>query len=132
MGYSGRKKEVSKSINLCWRYILSGIIIAVFVTTTCLGNIAMAQGKLKPVSEEEFKKGKDVYDKYCAVCHGEEGDGYGELAHALYPKPRDFTKGQYKIRTNATGSLPTDADLIHVISVGIHGTSMIPDRKSVV
>ncbi len=126
MGYTGRKKEVSKSINLCWRYILSGIIIAVFVTTTCLGNIAMAQGKLKPVSEEEFKKGKDVYDKYCAVCHGEEGDGYGELAHALYPKPRDFTKGQYKIRTNATGSLPTDADLIHVISVGIHGTSMIP------
>ena len=36
----------------------------------------MAQGKLKPVSEEEFKKGKDVYDKYCAACHGEEGDGY--------------------------------------------------------
>ena len=30
MGYSGRKKEVSKSINLCWRNILSGIIIAVF------------------------------------------------------------------------------------------------------
>lgn len=126
MGYTGRKKEVSKSINLCWRNILSGIIIAVFVTIMCLGNIAMAQGKLKPVSAEEFKKGKDVYDKHCAVCHGEEGDGYGPLAHALYPKPRDFTKGQYKIRTNATGSLPTDADLIHVIYTGIHGTSMIP------
>jgi cytochrome c oxidase cbb3-type subunit 2 len=106
--------------------ILFNAIVAVFVTMLCLGNLAMAQGKLKSVSKEEFKKGKDVYDKYCAVCHGEEGDGYGELAHALYPKPRDFTKGQYKIRTNATGSLPTDADLIHVISVGIHGTSMIP------
>lgn len=50
MGYTGRKKEVSKSINLCWRNILSGTIIAVFVTTICLGNIVMAQGKLKPVS----------------------------------------------------------------------------------
>jgi cytochrome c oxidase cbb3-type subunit 2 len=126
MGYPDRKREIGKSINLCWRNILFSTIVAVFVTMLCLNNIAIAQDKLEPVSEEEFKKGKDVYDKYCAVCHGEEGDGYGPLAHALYPKPRDFKKGQYKIRTNATGSLPTDADLIHVIYTGIHGTSMIP------
>ena len=121
-----RKKEISVSSNLRWKYILLNTIVAVFLTLLCLGNLAMAQGMLEPVSKEEFKEGKDLYDKYCAACHGEEGDGYGPLARSLYPKPRDFKKGQYKIRTNPTGSLPTDADLIHVISVGIHGTSMIP------
>ncbi|MDR4504794.1 MAG: cytochrome c [Candidatus Scalindua sp.] len=90
-----------------------------------------AASHVKSVSAEkspakDLLMGKDLYLKSCAACHGEEGDGWGVLAHALYPKPRDFTKGQYKIRTNPTGSLPTDADLIHVIYTGLHGTSMIP------
>jgi mono/diheme cytochrome c family protein len=126
MIFVNKKEGISKGSNICWKNILSSVIVAVFVTILCLGNLAMAQGKLKPVSEGEFKKGKDLYDKYCAACHGEEGNGNGPLYGALYPKPRDFTKGQYKIRSNPTGSLPTDADLIHVISVGVHGTSMIP------
>lgn len=114
MIYLLKKEKISKGCNLCCKNIL---IIAVFVASLCLGNMAMAQGRLE---------GKDLYDKYCAPCHGEEGDGNGPLAHALYPKPRDFTKGQYKIRSTPSGSLPTDADLIHVISVGVYGTSMIP------
>jgi len=105
VAYLNGKKEISGGRNLRLRNILLSAIIIVFV---------------------DRLEGKDLYNKYCAPCHGEEGDGYGPLYGALYPKPRDFTKGQYKIRTNATGSLPTDADLIHVISVGVHGTSMMP------
>ena len=117
MAYLKGKKGINGGSNLCWRNILFSAIIIVFVSMLCLGNTVMAGERLE---------GKDLYNKYCAPCHGEEGDGYGPLYGALYPKPRDFTKGQYKIRTNPTGSLPTDADLIHVISVGIHGTSMMP------
>ncbi|MGR3292988.1 MAG: c-type cytochrome [Candidatus Scalindua sp.] len=117
MAYLNGKKGISGRSNLCWKNFLFSAIVAVFVSMLCLGNIASAGDRLE---------GKDLYNKYCAPCHGEEGDGYGPLYGALYPKPRDFTKGQYKIRTNPSGSLPTDADLIHVISVGIHGTSMMP------
>jgi cytochrome c oxidase cbb3-type subunit 2 len=117
VAYLNGKKEISGGRSLCLRNILFSAIIIVFVSMLCLGNTVMAGDRLE---------GKDLYNKYCAPCHGEEGDGYGQLYGALYPKPRDFTKGQYKIRTNATGSLPTDADLIHVISVGVHGTSMMP------
>jgi mono/diheme cytochrome c family protein len=115
--YSKSKKKIRKVSDLCCKNFLFCAIVAAFVSMLCVGNLALAGERLE---------GKDLYNKYCAPCHGEEGDGYGPLYGALYPKPRDFTKGQYKIRSNPSGSLPTDADLIHVISVGVHGTSMMP------
>ncbi len=117
MVYSKSKKKIRKISKLCGKSILLCAVSAVFVSLLCLSNSVLAGDHLE---------GKDLYNKYCAPCHGEDGDGYGPLYGALYPKPRDFTKGQYKIRTNPSGSLPTDADLIHVISVGVHGTSMMP------
>jgi len=32
-----------------------------------------------PVTEENLERGKELYDIYCAVCHGEKGDGQGIL-----------------------------------------------------
>jgi cbb3-type cytochrome c oxidase subunit III len=69
-------------------------------------------------------KGKIVYDKWCAGCHGEKGDGNGDGATAMLPRPRDFTRGVYKIRTTASGEIPTDDDLMHVIAEGMPGTAM--------
>ncbi|HET9516070.1 MAG TPA: c-type cytochrome, partial [Gemmatimonadales bacterium] len=68
--------------------------------------------------------GKATYDKWCAGCHGETGAGDGEAAAYMLPRPRDFTKGTYQIRSTASGSLPTDADLRHVIDEGMPGTAM--------
>lgn len=36
-------------------------------------------------------KGKDLYVKYCAGCHGPAGKGDGPAAATLTPKPADFT-----------------------------------------
>jgi len=66
-----------------------------------------------------------VYQKKCALCHGEKGDGKGPAADLLVPKPRDFTTGIYKIRTTAT-KVPTDQDLFKIITDGMPGTSMPP------
>ena len=30
-------------------------------------------------SEENLAKGKELYDIYCAICHGAKGDGQGTL-----------------------------------------------------
>ncbi len=73
--------------------------------------------------------GRAVYEKRCAWCHGAEGKGDGPGAGNLDPRPRDFTKGLYKIRTTASGRPPTDADLFRIISEGMPGTSM-PAWKS--
>jgi len=73
--------------------------------------------------------GKAVYDKWCSGCHGDTGAGDGFGSKTMLPHPRDFTKGVYKIRTTASGEIPTDADLRHVIEVGMPGTAM-PEWKS--
>ena len=69
--------------------------------------------------------GKALYERKCAQCHGSDGKGEGISAPFLYPKPRDFTRGLYKLRTTPSGQLPTDADLLKVISDGMHATSMV-------
>ena len=68
--------------------------------------------------------GKQVYDKWCGHCHGDQGDGNGVAASRLKPKPRDFTSGKYKIRMTTTGNIPLDSDLNRAIRKGLYGTSM--------
>lgn len=68
--------------------------------------------------------GGAVYAKYCAQCHGDQGDGHGIAAPLLRPAPRDFTSGKYQIRSTATGALPTTDDIKRVILAGIPGTAM--------
>jgi mono/diheme cytochrome c family protein len=69
-------------------------------------------------------KGKALYERYCIFCHGEYGDGRGESAPYLDPKPRDFTKATFKCRSTPSGSLPLDTDLYDTISRGVHASGM--------
>jgi len=68
--------------------------------------------------------GKGLYRRYCIFCHGAYGDGTGENAAYLDPKPRDFTKGTFKCRSTPSGSLPLDSDLFDSIGRGFHGSGM--------
>jgi mono/diheme cytochrome c family protein len=72
----------------------------------------------------EAKRGKALYGRYCIYCHGPDGDGRGESAPYLDPKPRDFTKAVFKCRSTPSGSLPLDSDLYDTITRGIHASGM--------
>ncbi len=70
-------------------------------------------------------RGEAVYTKRCLMCHGEEGDGLGPAADFLNPPPRDFTLGQFKVKTTAfEDPITNDADLIRMIKDGMPGTAM--------
>ncbi len=73
---------------------------------------------------QDLERGKVVYDRWCASCHGDTGAGDGEGARYMFPLPRDFTRGVYQIRTTASGELPTDADIRRIVDDGMPGTAM--------
>ena len=51
-------------------------------------------------ASENSDKGKDLYANNCRICHGIKGDGKGQAAISLNPRPTDFTKpGFWKIDT---------------------------------
>jgi mono/diheme cytochrome c family protein len=64
------------------------------------------------------------YHRYCVGCHGPDGDGNGENAQWIDPKPRDFTAGVFKCRSTPTGTLPTDEDLFNAMTRGFVTTNM--------
>ena len=41
-------------------------------------------------TKASIQKGKEIYDKKCALCHGVEGDGKGLAGGGLNPKPTNF------------------------------------------
>ena len=68
--------------------------------------------------------GQAVYTQHCAACHGANGDGNGPASVWLYPKPRNFNLGLFKVRSTPFASLPTDDDLFQTITRGMQGSSM--------
>ncbi|MEX2530837.1 MAG: c-type cytochrome [Gemmatimonadota bacterium] len=72
----------------------------------------------------DLARGQEVYERWCAACHGVEGDGLGPAAAWMLPRPRDFTRGLYQIRTTPGGDIPTDADIMRMIDEGMPGTTM--------
>lgn len=105
------------------------VALAVFAFT------ASASPFIQNVARQELTHyGKLAYERRCSGCHGIEGDGKGPAAIWLNPKPRDFKSGIYKFRSGPIGTMPSDDDLMRVLSTGVAGTSMpafheIPERE---
>ncbi len=60
---------------------------------------------------EDLEKAKGDYMLNCSMCHGENGDGKGDLADSLSVPPRNHTDATYM-------SSKTDEDLFNAISGG--------------
>jgi cytochrome c oxidase cbb3-type subunit 2 len=79
-----------------------------------------------PRTNDLPERGRRLYERRCAGCHGARGDGNGPAATFLDPRPRDFTAGVFKFRSTPSGSLPTDGDLFQTVTRGVRWTAMPP------
>lgn len=49
----------------------------------------------------QSSRGRQVFSKNCAVCHGEQGDGRSRAQTSLNPPPRDFTAAAARTELSA-------------------------------
>lgn len=83
-----------------------------------------AYGPTPNAGSDLHLRGRYVFQRHCAVCHGKWGDGRGEMSVGMRPRPRDFTTGVFKFRSTPSGFLPTDEDLRRTLRRGIANSSM--------
>ena len=95
-----------------------------FPRGTCALAVLLVAPPLAAAESATFQTGQSLYDLHCAACHGATGDGNGPAAVWLYPKPRNFSTGLFKIQSTPSGSLPADEDLYNSITRGLGGSSM--------
>ncbi len=122
-------------------FTISGVAIAV-------ATFFYLQGIVSAADPKTIELGKKVYESRCIICHGEKGDGKGlvGIIHRFEKKgmvwtiyPRDFTTGVFRFRTTPTGCLPTNEDLLRVVTNGIpraympsHEDVPLNERKAVI
>ncbi len=70
------------------------------------------------------RAGAPLYKRFCIGCHGPLGDGEGENAQWIDPKPRNFTVATFRCRSTPTGTLPTDKDLFDTVGRGLVNSNM--------
>lgn len=73
---------------------------------------------------QEEARGQVIYSRICAACHGRDGRGDGPGAAELYPWPRDFTTGKYRIRSTLSGDAPQRSDIEGAVRRGMPGSAM--------
>ena len=94
---------------------LINIILVVFIGLVCLNERALAEpqsnlinqktGQLaapeKPAfGEDDMEQAKALFMDRCVRCHGRHGDGRGQLASHLSPRPTDLTNPYWFRETN--------------------------------
>jgi mono/diheme cytochrome c family protein len=68
---------------------------------------------------------KQMFNSYCAPCHGASGKGDGPAAAALTPKPADLT--QFAKRRGGTFSAKDFEDKVNGMAMApAHGSSQMP------
>jgi len=100
------------------------VAIAAVLLGACSGGSAAVVDPGRPDTAPDVAEGRRVFLATCAGCHGARGDGAGAAADGLFPPPRNLTRGEYRFRSTASGTLPTRADLARSIALGLPGSAM--------
>ena len=102
------------------------ILKSLFLLIAC-GMVLAQQPAVKqvPAKPTASVSGKDLFQQYCAVCHGPDGKGGGPAAPAMKSHPTDLTQ----ISRNNGGKFPEDR-IMKVLKgeaeITAHGNQAMP------
>ena len=123
---------------------ISLAVILVAVSAFVVAQDAPAQTaptvKHVPITNTPSNSGKEMFNSYCAVCHGKDGRGNGPAASAMKTSPADLTvlaqnsggkypaahvaaviRGQAPTRSHGSKDMPVWGPLFSSISQGHEG-----------
>jgi len=83
----------------------------------CAQNESRPAIRKTPAAPTSPSSGKEMYQAYCAACHGETGAGDGFNAFNLDPHPRDLSAPDFQKKKS-------DADLADAIRRGGSGVGL--------
>lgn len=77
------------------KFISVAVALAMLLTLAIAQQAAPAQnapaGKHVPITNAPPNSGKEMFNSYCAVCHGKDAKGGGPAASAMKTPPTDLT-----------------------------------------
>lgn len=115
-----RTSGIATAFFIAWVWLGSGVATSLAGERIYWADVVV---DAKPALDAAILEvGRQVYGTRCALCHGMGGLGNGPAAAYLLTKPRDFSEGQFKLRT--TMDFPTDEDLFRTITVGFPAYGM--------
>jgi len=95
------------------------------VLALVLGALGAVDAPAERIAQNESaRRGKALFARSCAACHGRSGKGDGPGARDLDPAPRDLTSTYYRFRSTPSGSPPRPEDLKRTIRRGLPGSAM--------
>jgi len=107
------------------KFISVAVALAMLFTFAIAQQAAPAQSaptvKHVPIMNAPPNSGKEMFNSYCAVCHGTDGKGGGPAASAMKTPPTDLTA----LAKNSGGKYPAS----HVAAV-IRGQATTPSHGS--
>lgn len=97
--------------------------VAVHVALLLGNDAGYGEDSTKGKNANPLTAGQKLYAQHCAGCHGNTGEGNGPAATFLFPKPRNFRFGKYRL-VSTENQVPNLADLESLLVRGMPGSSM--------
>ncbi len=117
-------------------------LAAILATVVALAVAQQTQPTIKhvPITNASSNSGNEMFNSYCAVCHGKDGRGNGPAASAMKTSPADLTvlaqnsggkypaahvaaviRGQAPTRSHGSKDMPVWGPLFSSLSPGQEG-----------
>ena len=106
------------------KFLRFTLLLAALVSFLAAASFAQTEVRKEPIQMTSAASGSQMYNSYCAACHGKDAKGNGPAASSLKESPTDLTQ----LAKKNNGKFPADhvANELRNGVGGAHGSVDMP------